>query len=118
MDTLLRALSTPRRREILRHVWQAERSAGEICSALGDDITFGAVSQHLRILEEAGLVSCRSEGQHRYYKANKEELGPLQSWLESMWDSALYRLKIQAELEQSRRGPQSQRKRRHRKWQN
>ena len=100
-------LCAPRRREILRQVWERERTAGEIFAA-NQDVTFGAVSQHLRILQEAGLVSCREVGQHRYYLARKEELGQLQSWLESMWDSALYRLKIRAEIEEAKRGPRSQ----------
>ena len=105
------ALNTPRRREILRFIWNEERSATEIARA-NPEITFGAVSQHLRILEEAGLIQQRQEGLRHLYKARREELGPLQSWLESMWDSALYRLKIKAELEQARRGPRQRKKRR------
>ena len=110
MSALLRALSTPRRREILRLVWNGERSAGEIHRSF-DDVTFGAVSQHLRVLEEAGLVASRSEGRHRYYRACREELGPLAGWLESMWDSALDRLALASELEAARRGPRSRRRR-------
>lgn len=110
MSALLRALNTPRRREILRLVWDRERSAGEIHRSFGD-VTFGAVSQHLRVLEEAGLVISRSEGRHRYYLAHKRELGPLADWLESMWDSALARLALQAELEAARRGPRARRRR-------
>lgn len=109
MSALLRALNTPRRREILRLVWDQERSAGEIHRAFGD-VTFGAVSQHLRVLEEAALVERRSEGRHRYYRARKEELGALGEWLESMWDSALDRLGLLAELEAARRGPRARRK--------
>ena len=98
--------------DILRFVWNDEHTVGEICGAT-PEITFGAVSQHLKILlEEAGLVTKRQEGLHRYYKARREELGPLQSWLESMWNSALYKLRIIAELEQARRGPKPQKKRR------
>src|SRR5262245_65576853 len=104
MSALLRALNTPRRREILRLVWGRERSAGEIHESFGD-VTFGAISQHLRVLEEAGLVASRSEGRHRYYRAQKQELGPLAEWLESMWDSALGRLALEAELEAARTGP-------------
>jgi DNA-binding transcriptional ArsR family regulator len=111
MVDVFSALNTPRRREILRFVWNDEHTVGEICG-VNPEITFGAVSQHLKILEEAGLVTKRQEGLHRYYKARREELGPLQSWLESMWDSALYKLKINAELEQARRGPKPQKKRR------
>jgi DNA-binding transcriptional ArsR family regulator len=104
---LLRAIQTPRRREILHLVWNGERSAGDIHRAFGD-VTFGAVSQHLRVLEEAGLVTKRSQGRNRYYRARKRELGPLRAWLESQWDSALSRLQLEAELEAARRGPRPQ----------
>ena len=102
---MLRALATPRRREILRLVWSRERSAGEIHQAM-EDVTFGAISQHLRVLAEAGLVRRRRDGRRRLYRARREELGPFRKWLESTWDDALYRLKLNAELEESRRGPQ------------
>ena len=110
MHTVLHALSTPRRREILRLVTRSERSAGEIHRALGD-VTFGAVSQHLRHLEAAGLVRARREGRRRIYAAREESLGPVREWLESMWNDALYRLKLRAELEQARRGPRRSRTR-------
>jgi DNA-binding transcriptional ArsR family regulator len=111
MASVIQALGTPRRREILRLVWNAERTAGDIHRALAD-VTFGAVSQHLRHLQEAALLTSRREGRHRFYVARKDELGPLASWLESMWDDALYRLKLRAELEESRRGPRPRRRRR------
>jgi DNA-binding transcriptional ArsR family regulator len=109
--SVLQTLGTPRRREILRLVWDGERSAGAIHRALGD-VTFGAVSQHLRRLEDASLLRSRREGRHRFYAARKDDLGPLAKWLESMWDDALYRLKLRAELEESRRGPRPGRRRR------
>jgi DNA-binding transcriptional ArsR family regulator len=107
----LQAVATPRRREILRLSWDRERSAGDIHRTLGD-VTFGAVSQHLRVLESAGLVTARREGRRRFYRARREALGPLREWLESTWDDALYRLKLRAELEAARRGPRSKRRRR------
>ena len=97
-------LGAPRRREILRLLFRGERRAGDIHRAL-PDVTFGAVSQHLRRLADAGLVSVRPEGRERYYRALPERLGPLRRWLESMWGDALYRLKLAAELEAGRRGP-------------
>ena len=103
MDAL-EAVAAPRRREILRLVWDRDRAAGDIAAAM-PDVTFGAVSQHLRILEGAGLVSARHEGRHRYYAARKEAMGELADVLERMWDDALARLKTDAELEASRRGP-------------
>src|SRR5438874_1049228 len=109
--SVLALLAAPRRREILRLAWEGERSAGEIHRSLGD-VTFGAVSQHLRALEAAALVRVRREGRRRLYAARKESLGPLRRWLESMWDDALYRLKLQAELDETRRGPRPGQRRR------
>jgi DNA-binding transcriptional ArsR family regulator len=100
----LEAVGLARRREILRLVWSAERPAGEIHRALGD-VTFGAVSQHLRGLEQAGLVEVRKAGRQRIYRARREAFGPLGRALETMWDAALYRLQLAAELEDGRRGP-------------
>src|SRR5512134_3039234 len=103
-------LGAPRRREILRLLRTGERSAGEIHRAL-PDVTFGAVSQHLRVLADCGLVAVRAEGRARVYRGQPERLGALREWLESMWDDGLYALKLAAELEAGRRGPRSRRKR-------
>jgi len=100
----LTAMASPRRREILRLVWREERAAGDIHAAM-PDITFGAVSLQLRALVEAGLVDVRSEGRNRFYLARREAFGPVGRMLERMWGDALLQLKLQAELEQSRRGP-------------
>ena len=105
METIvLNAIASPRRREILRLVWDQELSAGEISRAM-PDVTFGAVSLQLRALLEAGVVESRAERQQRFYRARREAFGPVGRMLESMWDDALWRLKLAAELEQSRRGP-------------
>jgi DNA-binding transcriptional ArsR family regulator len=108
---MIEALAAPRRRAILRLVWDAEQSAGDIHLALGD-VTFGAVSQHLRVLQEAGLVEQRRQGKKRYYSARKDELGSLRDWLEQMWSDALYELKWRAELDEARRGPRPRQRRR------
>ena len=110
MDDPLRVLAAPRRREMLRLVWSRERSAGEIHRELGD-VTFGAVSQHLRALAGASLVKVRRQGTFRFYRADRRAAGPFRAWLEASWDRALYRLTLAAELEESRRGPRSRRKR-------
>ncbi|MEZ5399767.1 MAG: metalloregulator ArsR/SmtB family transcription factor [Bryobacteraceae bacterium] len=102
----LSVLASPRRREILRLVWREERSAGEIRMAM-PDVTFGAVSQHLTALARAGLVSVRAEGRRRHYRADRKALGPLARILQAMWDDALWKLKLEAELDHSRRGPRS-----------
>src|SRR5437868_3662961 len=109
--TVLAAIASPRRREILRLVWKEEQTAGAIHRAM-PDVTFGAVSLQLRLLEEAGLVEARAEQRNRWYRARPEALGSLREVLERMWDDALWRLKLEAELEQTRRGPKPQRKRR------
>jgi len=110
MSAVLQALATPRRREILRLVWSRELTHGEIHRSFGD-VTKGAISQHLGVLEAAGLVASRWEGNYRYYRARKDDLGPLRAWLEAMWDQSLDRLAVEAELEAARRGPRSRRTR-------
>jgi DNA-binding transcriptional ArsR family regulator len=102
MDALLQALGTPRRREILDLVRLRERSAGEIHRALGT-VTFGAVSQHLGMLERAGLVRARRDGRRRLYLARPEGLEPLRRWLALTWDDALGSLRALAEDEERRR---------------
>ena len=96
---MLAVIAEPRRREILRLVWTQERASGEIHRAIGD-ITFGAVSQHLRVLSEAGLVDVRKDGRHRYYRARRAALGPLRRALEQMWAQSLDRLGQLAEEEE------------------
>ena len=113
LDTAtLTAIASPRRREILRLVWDEEREAGEIHRAM-PDVTFGAVSQHLKALLAAGLVVQRADGRHRLYKARRDALGPLGRSLETMWGDALWRLKLHAEFAESRRGPAPSRRGKH-----
>lgn len=111
---LLPVIASPRRQEILRLVWNAERSAGDIRSEMRD-VTFGAVSLHLRRLADAGLVQVRADGRQRFYRARRENFGAAAPMLERMWDDALWNLKLAAELENSRRGPRPRRARRKRK---
>ncbi|MFD8495507.1 ArsR/SmtB family transcription factor [Amycolatopsis sp. NPDC059657] len=94
MDALA-VVAEPRRRAILRLVWDAERTAGEVAEQF--DVTFGAVSQHLGVLRRAGLVSVRKDGTRRFYLANREALGSLVPWLEQMWATELDRLAELAE---------------------
>jgi DNA-binding transcriptional ArsR family regulator len=105
---IIQLLATPRRRQILRLVWDRELSAGAVHRAL-PSVTFGAVSQHLRALEQAGVLQVRREGRSRLYRARRTALGALRSWLERHWEDALWELKIQAEAEQARRGPRPHR---------
>ena len=104
MDAL-QILGAPRRRELLRLTWDREISAGELHRSF-DDVTFGAISQHLRVLAEAGLV----DGRRRLYRARKEALGELRAFLEAQWGRSLDRLAVQAELDAARRGPRAKKK--------
>ena len=110
-SSVLGAIASPRRREILRLVWDRELAAGEIHRAM-PDVTFGAVSLQLRTLADAGLVTTRAAHRHRFYRADLEALAPVRGVLERMWNDALWKLKLAAELEQTRRGPQGRRRRR------
>ena len=107
---VLDAIASPRRREILRLVWKHEQTAGAIHRAM-PDVTFGAVSLQLRALVESGLVEARTQQRNRFYRARPEALGPVAEILERMWDDALWKLKLAAELEETRRGPKPQRRR-------
>ena len=102
---VLRTLASPRRREILRLIWREELAAGAIHQAM-PDVTFGAISLQLRVLVEAGLAESRADGKQRFYRAKPEALGPIGQMLESMWSDALWRLKLHAELLDTRRGPE------------
>src|SRR6185295_6678 len=106
----LAAIASPRRREILRLVWDREMTAGAIHQAM-PDVTFGAVSLQLRALAEAGLVESRAVHRHRFYRARPERLAPVRESLEQMWGHSLWRLKLAAELEQTRRGPRPRKRR-------
>lgn len=79
-------------------VWKRERSAGEIAAHF--EVTFGAVSQHLKVLRDAGLVAQRKDGRQRYYRATPETLGPLAAYLEALWTARLTDLKTLAEAEE------------------
>ena len=97
MEPALRAISEPNRREILRIVWSQELPAGDIASHFA--VTRPAISQHLRVLKEAGLVTERRDGTRRLYRARPEGLGELRAFLEGMWEDSLERLKALAEHE-------------------
>lgn len=94
MDAV-KIIAEPRRREILRLCWRTERTAGDLAAAF--EITFGAVSQHLKVLRDAELVTVRRSGTHRYYRANRIGLGPLAGYLEAMWATEIDRLGTLAE---------------------
>jgi DNA-binding transcriptional ArsR family regulator len=98
-DGVLRAIAEPRRREILRLVAADELAAGEIAAAF--DVTRTAISQHLTVLRNAGLVTERREGTRRLYRARPEGLAGLREFLDDMWASSLA---IAVRLAEARQG--------------
>src|SRR5207245_1861532 len=101
MEAAVRAIAAPRRRQILSLVRDGELSAGEIAEHF--DVTRPAVSQHLNVLKEAGLVSERRNGTKRLYRARPEGLAELKAFLEEFWDERLEALKSEAEKEERKK---------------
>src|SRR5258705_6288187 len=101
MQSTIQALAEPRRREIMRLIGHRELSAGEIAS--GFDVSRPAISQHLGVLKEAGLVSERREGTKRFYRARPEGLRELREFLEGLWAFSLQQLKREAEAEERKK---------------
>jgi len=95
MEQALRALSDAGRRRILDLVRDEERSAGEIAAEF--TVSWPAVSQHLRVLKDAGLVTERRDGTRRLYRARPEGLADVRAFLDGFWDDKLERLKREAE---------------------
>lgn len=87
MDEALRALAEPRRRAILRLVAHSELAAGEIAGYF--EVTRTAVSQHLTVLKNAGLLTERKVATRRLYRARPEGLAGLRQFLDQMWASSL-----------------------------
>jgi DNA-binding transcriptional ArsR family regulator len=101
VEAALRAIAEPNRRRILRLVNESELSAGEIASHFR--VTRPAISQHLTVLREAGLVTERREGARRLYRARPEGLAEVRAFLDGFWAEGLERLKTAAEREERRR---------------
>jgi DNA-binding transcriptional ArsR family regulator len=101
MEAALKAIAEPRRRQILTLVRDEELSAGEIAGHF--EVTRPAVSQHLTVLKEAGLVDERRNGTRRLYRARPEGLDELKQFLEEFWGDRLAALKREAELEEAKK---------------
>ncbi len=86
-DAVLRALAEPRRRDILSLLSRDEVPVGRLADEF--DVTRSAVSQHLRVLEEAGLVTRRSEGTRNFYRSRPEGLAGLRAYLDETWAASL-----------------------------
>ena len=104
MEAVLKAIAEPRRREILRLVSGGELTAGEIAARF--DVTRPAISQHLTILRNAGLLEERREGTRRLYRVRPEAFGEVRAYLESFWDEGLLALKnaVESDVRRAIRG--------------
>jgi DNA-binding transcriptional ArsR family regulator len=98
MNDCLRAIAEPHRRRILTLVRDDELSAGEIASHF--EVSGPAVSQHLRVLRDAGLVTERREGTRRMYSLRREGFADIKDFVEQFWAQGLERLKYAAEAEE------------------
>ena len=101
MQAALDALSEPRRRDILALIRDRELAAGEI--AANFDVTRSAISQHVGVLKQAGLVTERREGTKRLYRARPEGLAGLRDFLDEFWSDRLDVLTREAQREERRR---------------
>jgi DNA-binding transcriptional ArsR family regulator len=101
MEAALRAIAEPRRRRILELVGDRELSAGEIASHF--EVTRPAISQHLGVLKEAGLVNERRNGTQRLYRARPQGLAELKAFLDGFWDEKLEALQREAEREEKQK---------------
>jgi DNA-binding transcriptional ArsR family regulator len=99
-DAAFQALAEPRRREILRLVRDRPRSVNEIAERF--DVTQQAISQHLKVLKDAGLVAVRPDGQRRLYVVRPEGLSALRDFLDEFWPDSLQRLKRAVESDDGR----------------
>jgi len=102
-DAALRAIAEPRRREILRLVARDELAAGEIAAAF--DVTRTAVSQHLTVLKNAGLIAERRDGTRRLYRARPDGLAGLRQFLDDIWAGSLDLARELVEADRAVTGP-------------
>ena len=99
-DRALDALGDPTRRQVFKSLKNGARSVGEI--ARGMDVSRPAVSQHLKVLKDAGLVVDRPEGTRRLYSVDMKAFEALRRWLDGFWGETLAAFKEEAEREASK----------------
>lgn len=102
LDAVVGALADRSRRRLLQLVRTDERSAGALAASF-PEISRPAVSQHLRVLHDAGLVTVRTDGRRRMYRASAEALTPVSQFIDEMWGDRLQRLKRAAEAAETGR---------------
>lgn len=93
----LAALADPTRRRVLEALRQGPRPVSAIAAHL--PVSRPAVSQHLKVLKEAGLVREERQGTRHIYEIDPNGLGPLRAWLDQFWDTALDAFKTEVERE-------------------
>ena len=93
------ALADPTRRQVFEHLARGPQAVGELAEGL--PVSRPAVSQHLKILKEASLVTDRPYGTRRVYQIDPQGLGQIRAWLDLFWDVALEAFKAEAERKQS-----------------
>jgi DNA-binding transcriptional ArsR family regulator len=103
LDQTMYAIAEPRRRAILELVLDHELAAGEIAEHF--DVTRPAISQHLTVLKEAGLVTERREGTRRFYRTRPEGFSELRDYVDSFWSRRLEALAEAAEAEEEETRP-------------
>jgi DNA-binding transcriptional ArsR family regulator len=92
------ALADPTRREIFERIARAPTAVGELANEL--PVSRPAVSQHLKVLKDAGLVTDRAEGTRRVYEIDPNGLGALRAWLDQFWGAALDAFKAEVERDE------------------
>jgi DNA-binding transcriptional ArsR family regulator len=92
------ALADRTRREVFERLANGPRAVGELAEGL--PVSRPAVSQHLKVLKEAGLVVDRAEGARRVYQIDPKGLGQMRAWLDRFWDAALEAFKAEAERQE------------------
>jgi DNA-binding transcriptional ArsR family regulator len=102
VDSALKAIADPKRREILRLVWSSEMPASDIASHF-HGVTRSAISQHLGVLRQANLIRERRDGNRRLYVANVDEMTRLRTFLDQYWSGGLDRLRTAAEAAQRKK---------------
>ena len=95
------ALHDPTRRAVLERLRDGPRPVGDI--ARGLPVTRPAVSQHLKVLKEAGLVADRSEGTRRIYRVDPAGLGAIRAWLDQFWEDNLKSFEMEVEADQEKK---------------
>lgn len=98
----LAALADPTRRRIFERLRKGPRAVGKLAAGL--PVSRPAVSQHLKVLKQAGLVQESREGARRVYQIDPKGLGPLRAWLDRFWEEALESFRAEVETESRKDG--------------